>query len=222
VPESVGHQLRQSRAALVLYTRLVAYLRSELRPLVLTIAAMVATTLLTLGRPWPMQVIVDSVLGSQPPPWWLTRPLGPLTVKELLVAATGLMLVALGLGIVLSVAQQYFSRLLGQRIVCRLRCDLDPRLPAEQPVGPADVGLADRGAGVPSTERRGIWSRKGSAGSSTGTGRGGRCPSDRVPPPRDSARSGSSAAGCYTRFPGAPRRPILGYQSTRWQDQILR
>ncbi len=108
--------------------QLAGYLRSELRPLLLTVTAMVATTLLSLGRPWPMQVIVDSVLGNQPAPSWLTRPLGHLRVKELLVAATGLMVAALLLGIVLSLAQQYFSNLLGQRMVLRLRCDLYAKL----------------------------------------------------------------------------------------------
>lgn len=124
----VRRQLRQSRAALALYARLLAYLRSELRALVLTITVMIAATLLTLGRPWPMQVVVDSVLGSQPPPWWLTRPLGQLGAKELLAAATGLMVAALALGIVLSLGQQYFSHLLGQRMVLRLRCDLYAKL----------------------------------------------------------------------------------------------
>ena len=121
-------ELRQSRAALALYARLLGYLRSELRALLLTVGAMGATTLLTLARPWPMQVIVDSVVGGQPSPAWITRPLGELSRRELLAVATGLMLTALVLGIVLMLAQQYFSHLLGQRMVFRLRCDLYAKL----------------------------------------------------------------------------------------------
>jgi ATP-binding cassette subfamily B protein len=120
--------LRQFRASLALYARLSIYVRSEWAPLTLTVLAMLATTLLTLARPWPMQVVVDSVLGTQPVPGWITRPLGELDRRTLLIVAVALMAVSLLVSLFLSLTQQYFSQVLGQRMVLRLRCDLYVKL----------------------------------------------------------------------------------------------
>ncbi len=116
------------RASLALYASLRGYVSAEWRPLTFAVAAMLGSTLLTLARPWPLQVIVDSVLGAQPAPHWLTASMGRLGHRELLFAATAAMLVVLLLGLVLAFAQQFCSQLLGQRMVMRLRCDLYAKL----------------------------------------------------------------------------------------------
>jgi ABC-type multidrug transport system fused ATPase/permease subunit len=119
---------RGGSSALALYTRLLPYVRREWFLLAITVAAMLLGTLVTLARPWPMQVIVDSVLGSRPAPGWLTHLTGPVTPARLLGAAIGLMIAALFAGQLLALAQEYAAQLLGQRLVLQLRCDLYAKL----------------------------------------------------------------------------------------------
>jgi len=121
-------KIEQCRAPLRLYARFAPYLGAELYLLGLTAVAMLGTTLLTLARPWPMQVIVDSVLGGRPAPWWISWSFRGLDRPALLAVATGLMIGTLLLGHVLALCEQYFSQLLGQRMVRRLRCDLYVKL----------------------------------------------------------------------------------------------
>lgn len=125
---SLLREARQFRASLTLYARLLPYIRAEWRPLLLTGVAMLAATLVTLVRPWPLQVIVDSVLGARPAPAWITAPLGESGQYELLAAATVSMILVLLLGLLAELAQKYFSELLGQRMVLELRCDLYAKL----------------------------------------------------------------------------------------------
>ena len=110
-------KIEQCRAPLRLYARFAPYLGAELYLLGLTAVAMLGTTLLTLARPWPMQVIVDSVLGGRPAPWWISWSFRGLDRPALLAVATGLMIGTLLLGHVLALCEQYFSQLLGQRMV---------------------------------------------------------------------------------------------------------
>ena len=121
-------ELQRFKASLALYARLAAYVRAEARLLALTVVVMLAVTVVTLARPWPLQVVIDSVLSNRPAPGWITRPLGDLASGELLVVAVVLMAVATLLNQALMLAQQYASQLLGQRMVLRLRCDLYAKL----------------------------------------------------------------------------------------------
>lgn len=121
-------ELGRFRAALALYAHLTTYVRAEARLLAVTLVVLLAATALTLARPWPLQVVVDSVLGSRPAPAWITTPIGRLTTDGLLVVAVGLMAVAIVLTQALTLGQQYASQLLGQRMVFRLRCDLYAKL----------------------------------------------------------------------------------------------
>ena len=113
---------------LALYKRLVPYVRAESRLLWLTVLAMLAATLLTLGQPWPMQAIVDSVLGTEPTPGWISAPLGDLSKGALLAVTVGLMVAALVFRQLLVLGEGYFSQLFGQRMVFKLRCDLYAKL----------------------------------------------------------------------------------------------
>ncbi len=123
-----AHELKKLRTSLVLYSRLGGYVRAESFLLAATVVTMLVATLLTLARPWPLQVIVDSVLGGRPAPWWLTTPLGELGPRDLLMAAVALLVATLLANVTLSLAQQYLSQSLGQRMVLRLRCDLYAKL----------------------------------------------------------------------------------------------
>jgi ABC-type multidrug transport system fused ATPase/permease subunit len=123
-----AYPLRQLRTSLVLYSRLGGYVRAESSLLAATVVTMLVATLLTLARPWPLQVIVDSVLGGRPAPSWLTTSFGALSPRDVLVAATGLMVATLLASVTLTLAQQHLSQSIGQRMVLRLRCDLYAKL----------------------------------------------------------------------------------------------
>src|SRR5262245_62082584 len=88
------------------------------------ILAMLSATLVALARPWPMQVIVDSVLGNEPAPVWIHALLGAVDVRARLLVLVASMSAAILVGGLLALGQQYGAQLLGQRMVLRLRCDL--------------------------------------------------------------------------------------------------
>jgi len=117
-----------TRSSLALYGRLAGYVRAEARLLTVTMLVMLATTAMTLARPWPMQVVVDSVLGPRPAPSWITLAGGPLSRGTLLTVAVVLMIATTLLTQGLTLGQQYASQVLGQRMVLRLRCDLYAKL----------------------------------------------------------------------------------------------
>ena len=85
-------------ASLALYTRMLPYVRAECWLLLLTVLAMVGATVITLGRPWPMQVIVDSVLGREPTPAWIRALTADGDKRGLLGVAIALMAGAFVLG----------------------------------------------------------------------------------------------------------------------------
>lgn len=118
----------QTRSALALYGRLLPYVRAEWRLLTATVAAMLGATLITLARPWPMQVVVDSVLGDRPTPTWLLPLAAGAAKPALLAVAVLLMVVALLVGSALSLAQEVATQSLGQRMVRKLRSDLYAKL----------------------------------------------------------------------------------------------
>jgi ATP-binding cassette subfamily B protein len=122
------HEITHFRASLALYIRLLPYVGAEWHLLLCTVTAMLAATLLTLLQPWPMQVIVDSVLGSQPVPAWITIPVGQPERLTLLVVAIGLLVTLLLTRQAVGVCQGYFSQVLGQRMVFELRSDLYAKL----------------------------------------------------------------------------------------------
>ena len=59
-------------------TRLV---RELLRPyrgwLVIILLAMLVETAMSLAGPWPLKIVLDSVVGHHPMPQWITHLLGP-------------------------------------------------------------------------------------------------------------------------------------------------
>jgi ATP-binding cassette, subfamily B, bacterial len=128
MPRRSSGEISRFLASLALYRRMLPYVRTEWRLLSLTMLAMAGATLLTLGRPWPMQVIVDVVLGTVPIPEWIRPFSGNGDKQWLLGVAIALMAGALLVGQSLALAQNYGSQLLGQRMVLKLRCDLYAKL----------------------------------------------------------------------------------------------
>jgi len=122
------NELAEVRASLRLYRRLVPYIGAQWRLLSSTVAVMLGVTMFTLAQPWPLQVIVDSVLGDRPTPGWLRAVTGDLADRPLLWVAAGLLVFTLVAGQMLRLAQEYMSQLLGQRLVFALRCDLWTKL----------------------------------------------------------------------------------------------
>ena len=59
-------------------TRLV---RELLRPyrgwLTVIFIAMIVETAMSLAGPWPLKIVLDSVIGHHPMPHWVTRMVGP-------------------------------------------------------------------------------------------------------------------------------------------------
>jgi ABC-type multidrug transport system fused ATPase/permease subunit len=122
------HEIGQFRVSMKLYGRLGPYIRAESSLLALTSCVMLFAALLTLAQPWPLQVIIDSVLGGARQPRWLTVPFGELSTGGLLGVCVALMIAAVLLAQVLTLGQTYYSQLLGQRMVLRLRCELYAKL----------------------------------------------------------------------------------------------
>ena len=55
--------------------------RELLRPyrgwLAIILAAMLVETAMSLAGPWPLKIVLDSVIGHHPMPHWVARLLGP-------------------------------------------------------------------------------------------------------------------------------------------------
>jgi len=128
VLNSARAEVVELRSSLRLYHRMLPDVRSQWRLLTVTIAAMLSVTLVTLVQPWPLKVIVDSVLGDRPAPGWIRGLTGPLTDQSLLWVVAVLLILVLGVGQLLALATQYLSQVLGQRLVLELRCRLWGRL----------------------------------------------------------------------------------------------
>jgi len=95
------------------------------RPDASRLTAVGALMLLSIGanllKPWPLALIVDSVLGDKPLPAWLRSMSGPLDKSGLLLAlAAGVLVLQLGQS-ALSSAQNYIAIQVGLRGLRRVR-----------------------------------------------------------------------------------------------------
>ena len=98
------------------------------RPDAKRLLAVGALMLLSIGanllKPWPLAVIVDSVLGDKPVPGWLPSAFGSLNKESLLLALASAVLV-LGLGhSALSSAQNFIAIQVGLRGLRRVRDEI--------------------------------------------------------------------------------------------------
>lgn len=96
--------------------------RPHWRLLLVVVAAMLVETAMSLAAPWPLKVVLDSVLDQQPVPGWLERLVGgnPDRFTLLNAAAAGTVLIAL-LQAASAYAAAYFTVSIGQWIAHDLR-----------------------------------------------------------------------------------------------------
>ncbi|HYX21345.1 MAG TPA: ABC transporter ATP-binding protein, partial [Thermoanaerobaculia bacterium] len=92
-------------------TRLV---RELLRPyrgwLVIILAAMLVETAMSLAGPWPLKIVLDSVIGHHPMPHWIASLIGPQLADHkmgLAAVAAGLIVVIAVLGSIASYIDNY-------------------------------------------------------------------------------------------------------------------
>jgi ABC-type multidrug transport system fused ATPase/permease subunit len=92
--------------------------------LVIVLIAMLIETAMSLASPWPLKVVIDSVLGSHPLPEWL-RVLKDLSVGDskvglALLAGTGVVLIAV-VGAIATYIDNYYTESVGQWVANDLR-----------------------------------------------------------------------------------------------------
>jgi ABC-type multidrug transport system fused ATPase/permease subunit len=105
-----------------------ALIRNLVQPytgwLVVVFVAMLIETAMSLASPWPLKVVIDSVLGSHPLPDWL-RGLRDLSVGEskmglALLAGIGVVLIAT-VGAIATYIDNYYTESVGQWVANDLR-----------------------------------------------------------------------------------------------------
>jgi ABC-type multidrug transport system fused ATPase/permease subunit len=105
-----------------------ALIRELVRPytgrLVIVLVAMLIETAMSLASPWPLKVVIDSVLGSHPLPEWL-RGLKDISVGDskaglALLAGIGVVLIAV-VGAIATYINNYYTESVGQWVANDLR-----------------------------------------------------------------------------------------------------
>ena len=105
-----------------------ALIRELVRPyvkgLVIVLVAMLVETAMSLASPWPLKVVIDSVLGSHPLPEWL-RGLKDISVGDskaglALLAGIGVVLIAV-VGAIATYINNYYTESVGQWVAHDLR-----------------------------------------------------------------------------------------------------
>jgi subfamily B ATP-binding cassette protein MsbA len=92
--------------------------------LAIILGAMVVETAMSLAAPWPLKIVIDSVLGRHPVPGWIARILGAEAASNRLAvagtAAAGVVLIA-ALGALASYVDNYYTESVGQYVARDLR-----------------------------------------------------------------------------------------------------
>ena len=124
-PEQSTKRGPMNRGARVGMAAFVAGLARPYRTwLVIILLAMLAETLTALAMPWPLKVVIDSVVGGDPVPDWVVWSIGPALAAggTTLAAAAAISLVLLAmLGGIASYVDNYFTENVGQWIANDLR-----------------------------------------------------------------------------------------------------
>jgi ABC-type multidrug transport system fused ATPase/permease subunit len=107
---------------------MLTLIRQLVRPyrgwLVIVLIAMLIETAMSMASPWPLKVIIDSVLGSHPLPDWLRglthMSFGDSKMGLALIAGIGVVLIAI-IGAIASYIDNYYSESVGQWVANDLR-----------------------------------------------------------------------------------------------------
>jgi ABC-type multidrug transport system fused ATPase/permease subunit len=92
--------------------------------LAIILLAMLVETATGLAAPWPLKIVIDSVVGTHSAPPWLVRLLGPALVDHAnaLAAAAAIAIVLIAvLGGLASYVDNYYTESVGQRVANDLR-----------------------------------------------------------------------------------------------------
>ena len=101
--------------------RVLPYLRAHRGALLWALVQVLLLGVCELLKPWPLKVIIDSVLGGHPLPWGLAAGWSPSSV---LVAACAALVLVYALLAALTVLNNYTTIGIGQRMVNDLRGSL--------------------------------------------------------------------------------------------------
>jgi len=101
--------------------RVLSYLPPYRQTLLWALVQVLLIGALEMLKPWPLKIIIDSVLGGHPPPWGWPNGWSPQAL--LLAACAVLVLTYAALG-ALVVLNNYTTIGVGQRMVSKLRSDL--------------------------------------------------------------------------------------------------
>src|SRR5499427_736917 len=106
-------------------TRLI---RALLRPyrgwLVIILVAMLVETAMSLAGPWPLKIVLDSVIGHHPMPHWIASLLGPHLADHkmgLAAVAGGLIVLIAVIGSAVTYIDNYSTESVGQYVANDLR-----------------------------------------------------------------------------------------------------
>src|SRR5262250_3970521 len=92
--------------------------------LLLVVAALLIETAMSIAAPWPLKIILDSVVGSHKPPHWLGRlhidALRGSKMELAAIAAIGTVLIAL-FGAISSYVENYYTESIAQWVAYDLR-----------------------------------------------------------------------------------------------------
>jgi ATP-binding cassette subfamily B protein len=123
-PIASPRRLQQARDELRKYGRLLRYALASRKQWAFIVAVMVLSSVVSVLQPWPMQIVMDHVLGGVAPPWQLTLLPGGGSPRGLLVWAVlaGLLIFAANSAIDVALTRAWIQ--VGQRMVYRLAGDL--------------------------------------------------------------------------------------------------
>jgi ATP-binding cassette subfamily B protein/subfamily B ATP-binding cassette protein MsbA len=101
--------------------RVLSYLPPYRQKLLWALVQVLLISAFEMLKPWPLKIIIDSVLGGQPPPWGWPAGWSP---EALLLGACAALVLAYAALAALAVLNNYTTISVGQRMVSKLRSDL--------------------------------------------------------------------------------------------------
>src|SRR5262245_66498702 len=111
-----------SIARLRLLVRAFGYFRPDIGRIVLAVGLLLASIGINLLKPWPLAILVDSVLGSKPYPAWLPRDIMAWAQPAQITAIIAASLVLYFAHSAVCAAHVYLTIGIGLRGLRRVRC----------------------------------------------------------------------------------------------------
>lgn len=115
------------------YLRALRYFREDLPGIILSLVLILLSTLAALLQPFPLAVLIDTVLQGKPANHWISRSIVTVMPASMLGQIIALAGITLGLRVaqeVLTMAQSLATIHVGYAGITRVRCDLFQKLQA--------------------------------------------------------------------------------------------